>query len=77
MMKTIKVVDVEEIDKKITFTGKVIGVTKVKNDEGMAFRLTIDKGVYIEINNAESTIFKHLCGLVDLENEIEITIEKR
>ena len=59
------------------FKGKVIAITKVKNDEGMAFRITTDNGVYLEIANIKDEgTFNTLTKSIDLGKRIEIIIKE-
>jgi len=58
-------------------TGKIIGMTKVKNMEGMAIKLTLDNGIYLEVTNIQDAqIFESLCRLVELEEKLRLLIEK-
>ena len=62
---------------RLIFTGKVVAETKVKNSEGMAVRLTTDKGVFIEVTRIEDLqLFRSLCKLVELDTSLKIIIEK-
>jgi hypothetical protein len=61
----------------LTFKGKIVGLTKVKTTEGMAVKVTIDNGVYLEISSLEDIeLFKKLCKMIDLEEKLTITISK-
>ena len=60
------------------FDGYVVGETKVRKPDGMAVRITIDGGLFVEISNIESDeIFKKLCNLADLGKHLEITIYEK
>lgn len=59
------------------FKGKIIAETKVKNSEGMAIRVTLDTGVFLDISNiTNNEIFNELHKMVELGKKIEITIKE-
>lgn len=57
------------------FKGVVEAVTKVDNHDGMALRITIAGGVYIEISSIQDRDrFERLCKMVDLKKHLSISI---
>jgi len=62
---------------KVHFSGKVIGATYVKNDEGMAVKFTLDGGVYLEVTALKDTqIFNQLRRLAELDAVVKVTVER-
>ena len=63
------------MDRLLLFKGKVIGITKVKNKDGMAIRVTLDTGFYFEIPDIkDNLLFKKLCE-IELEKMITVKVE--
>jgi hypothetical protein len=57
--------------------GQVVAETKVKNAEGMAVRITLDGGVYLEVSNiGDQAVFKKLCSLAEIDKKLRIMIEE-
>jgi len=61
---------------KTELRGTVIGVTKVKSADGMALKVTLDSGVYLEVVDIkDDKLFRKLSKL-ELEDTVRVTIEK-
>ena len=60
----------------IQFVGKILAITKVKNDEGMAVKISLSDGTYIEKNcKKDSILFTKLSSMFDIDKEMKITVE--
>jgi hypothetical protein len=60
----------------MVFKGSVVAITKVKNDEGMAVRITMTGGIFLEVSNIhEEATFKILCALADLGKTLSISVK--
>lgn len=59
------------------FKGKIVAETKVKSSEGMAIRITLDSGIYFELNSIQNIeIFNELHKMVELGKKLEIIIKE-
>jgi nitrogen fixation protein len=56
--------------------GKVVGETKVHNSDGMAIRITLENGVYLEFTNLSELVFRDLMRFAELGKKIEITLKE-
>lgn len=60
-----------------SFSGKVIGLTKVKNKDGMAVKITLDNGIYLEVTSMEDPVtFDKLCKITEIDRKLKVSIDE-
>lgn len=73
----IRLVKEDKKPNELSFTGKVIGITKVKSAEGMAIKLTLDNKIYLEVASIDDQyIFEKLSRIVEIDHKLKIRIDQ-
>ena len=73
----IRMVKEDKKPNELSFTGKIIGITKVKSDEGMAIKFTLDNKLYVEVASIDDPyIFDKLSRIVEIDHKLRIRIDQ-
>jgi hypothetical protein len=77
-VKPKKSVSIENFpDQPIEFEGTIVAITKIKNSEGIALKISLSTGTYIETTcGNDPIIFGRLCKMFDLEKRMKITVKQ-